>query len=260
MNSELPQFPGMEPALKPKEGTFHVDYQSQLDRLVDGELNQDEQRELFKVLDHTPQLWKACALAFLEARAWQQEIVAITQEIPTLDSLRSSPPTNLASISQETATAKSWKSRFRQVSPWFSLAASLLLAILVGLEVRDRWFLAPISTSVAANNPPTRPNHPTLTAPNTVLANDNHVAGSITLHEANGQPLQMPIYTGEDYDVDWMLNQPSRIPIEVRQTLERMGFRIQEQRQFVPMYIGDGQRVLVPVDQVEIHPSRKEFQ
>lgn len=42
-----------------------------IDRLVDGELNESLRRSLLIELDHRPQGWRRCALAFLEAQAWQ---------------------------------------------------------------------------------------------------------------------------------------------------------------------------------------------
>jgi hypothetical protein len=47
-----------------------------LDRLVDGELDGEERRNLLVHLDVTPDGWKRCALAFLEAQAWREVLKA----------------------------------------------------------------------------------------------------------------------------------------------------------------------------------------
>src|SRR5262245_44335403 len=47
-----------------------------LDRLVDGELDGEERRKLLARLDATPDGWKRCALAFLEAQAWREVLKA----------------------------------------------------------------------------------------------------------------------------------------------------------------------------------------
>ncbi len=47
---------------------------SELDRLVDGELSPAEAHDLIRIIEETPGGWKQCALAFLEAQAWQQTL------------------------------------------------------------------------------------------------------------------------------------------------------------------------------------------
>ena len=45
-----------------------------LDRLVDEEMSADERRAFLIRLDEAPQGWRQCALAFLEAQAWQHDL------------------------------------------------------------------------------------------------------------------------------------------------------------------------------------------
>ena len=51
-----------------------------LDLLVDGELTPGERRELLTRLDEQPEGWRRCALAFLEAQAWQQDLGGMSPE------------------------------------------------------------------------------------------------------------------------------------------------------------------------------------
>jgi hypothetical protein len=44
------------------------------DRLADGELSEQERRELLSGLDDEPGGWRRCALAFLEAQCWRQSL------------------------------------------------------------------------------------------------------------------------------------------------------------------------------------------
>ena len=53
--------------------------QSQLDRLVDGELTEADRRELLLQLEHEPEGWRRCALAFLEAQCWEQELTLVAR-------------------------------------------------------------------------------------------------------------------------------------------------------------------------------------
>ena len=53
--------------------------QEQLDLLVDGELEGQDRKDLLRKLDRSPNGWKHCALAFLEAQMFQQAIDKINQ-------------------------------------------------------------------------------------------------------------------------------------------------------------------------------------
>ena len=44
------------------------------DRLADGELGDEQRRELLARLDHEPDGWRRCALAFLEDQALRQAL------------------------------------------------------------------------------------------------------------------------------------------------------------------------------------------
>src|SRR5207253_643240 len=48
-----------------------------LDHLVDGELADDERRELLMQLEKEPDGWRRCALAFLEAQTWRQALAPV---------------------------------------------------------------------------------------------------------------------------------------------------------------------------------------
>ena len=93
---------------------------SQLDRLVDGELAPEEARQLIRALEQTPGGWKQCALAFLEAQAWQQ----------TLQPLAASPQHPPARHRRTT----SWRWRNSVLAALTTLAA-LLLGILLGSRI-----------------------------------------------------------------------------------------------------------------------------
>ena len=52
----------------------HLRDEAVFDRLADGELSLEETRSLLRSLDERPDGWRRCALAFLEAQAWSQEL------------------------------------------------------------------------------------------------------------------------------------------------------------------------------------------
>ena len=52
-----------------------------LDRLVDGELCEEEYRRVLTALDAQPDGWRRCAAAFLEAQAWGRELRVVRHEL-----------------------------------------------------------------------------------------------------------------------------------------------------------------------------------
>lgn len=66
--------------------------------------------------------------------------------------------------------------------------------------------------------------------------------------------IQLPVVEGGEADADFLRNQPAVIPLEVQRVLERMGHRVQQRRELVPLRMQDGRRLIVPVDEVEVRP------
>ncbi len=64
-----------------------------IDRLVDGELAPEEQRQLLRSLEGEKDGWRRCALAFLEARAWSKHLGVLVDnqgdQLPQIETRRS---------------------------------------------------------------------------------------------------------------------------------------------------------------------------
>ncbi|MGH7140709.1 MAG: hypothetical protein ACREHD_33675, partial [Pirellulales bacterium] len=67
--------------------------------------------------------------------------------------------------------------------------------------------------------------------------------------------IRLPVRSLDDPGGGWVLAEPSAVPNEVRQALERLGHRVEQRRQLLPYRLDDGSRVVVPVDQVEVRPA-----
>ncbi len=87
-----------------------------IDALVDGELDETSRRDLLLRLDARPELWRRCALAFLEAQSWSS-------------ALRESP----AAMTVVAAPVVRQPSRLRTVWRPLLAAASVLVAFGCGL-------------------------------------------------------------------------------------------------------------------------------
>ncbi len=54
-------------------------------------------------------------------------------------------------------------------------------------------------------------------------------------------------------DEAWLNSFPQAMPQEVQEALRRMGHRVHQSRQLVPLRMKDGRKLVVPVDQIEVH-------
>src|SRR5262245_16758997 len=94
-----------------------------LDRLVDGELTGDERRQLLQSFDKRPEDWRRCALAFLEAQSWREELGQVARGLGTETSESKSPAPSAGSDR---------KSPWAIGATWLAIAAGLLLAFGLG--------------------------------------------------------------------------------------------------------------------------------
>src|SRR4051794_31390065 len=100
-----------------------------LDRLVDGELSGSERRQLLQSFDNRPEGWRRCALAFLEAQSWREEIGQVARDRVAKPKESKPSPSPLPA---------SHKLRWGTGATWLAMAASLLLAFGLGWLQRDR--------------------------------------------------------------------------------------------------------------------------
>jgi anti-sigma factor RsiW len=251
------------------------------DRLVDGQLTPDQYREFVRSLDGRPDGWRRCALVFLEAQAWGRELRALGQEAPTqpVSPVDAAPP----------------RQRIRQWPMSLAVAASFLVAFGLGVALRGRLPIsepnsAPPTIAVQSPNgssandaivhagtttPSSRPRGGRVRDPtyDLVQAGTNspsprpgpdlspEAQGNVRLimdrgDGSAGEPLEMPVYELSPENA-WMLsNQGWTVPPEVRRAMQQLGGDLQRRRQMVPVRGGDGRRIVIPVEQLEITPVR----
>jgi len=235
---------------------------TRLDRLVDGELSAGEYRTLLASLDEHPDGWRHCAMSFLEAQAWGQDVRAIGQEAQT----------------------RSGEAIERAGRPWLSLrivplvltaAASFLaafgLSAMVGFPGSSQPTVpqvagptqAETSAMLAADDlqtvgpkneslPPSRPGHPQPWGDLRMVVDGEH---------GPQDEIRVPVFAMEDEIARRMFRNASPIPAEVQQALQSMGYEVRRNRRWTGVPVEGRRRVYVPVDQVEIMPvSRRAFQ
>ena len=194
-----------------------------LDRLVDGELDDTRRAALLRSLDGTPDGWKRCALAFLEAQAWQQAMRAAPGHARTTHSPSAARPSLM--LPRRT----------------LGLAAAVLIAFGVGFFARTDTSRDSGRPSLAAST-----NHTGL-----ALGADFRPDGWLTTSDGNGRTVPVPLFAAAGgADAHALSDQPA-IPEYLRQQLEREGYEVRNARKLVSVALKDGRTATVPVETVQ---------
>jgi hypothetical protein len=256
--------------------------ETRFDRLVDDELSENERRELLGGLDDEPGGWRRCALAFLEAQCWKQ-VFGQTADDRTSRSAGVSPAWENGSAGVSPASeseggprgnARDLPTKNPQRSPWAgrlrvlsAMAASFLVALWVGSLAQKAWVARPglpgAPDQVAHNvenarslPQPDRPENALATSalPNSAPNPWRLVTVSMPSGGDRPQPvMKLPAIERKSVDEQWLRSMPSAIPDDVLRALARTGHQIQQRRELVPVPLNDGRRLMVPVDQVDVH-------
>ena len=245
-----------------------------LDLLVDGELTDAARGELLLWCEQDPQGWRRCALAFLEGQSWsegakglaagpRQPGAGASASLAAETFLRDEDAAGEASlipaskltptIEMQTRTSGgAW--RWRTALGPLAMAASFLLAFGLGLLTRGGWLAGDptqpdrdraLGNRVATQEPAGAP------ASRGPLGQVRLVVGG---PNGSADEIELPVVEGEAFDPAYLRSRPAAVPLDVEQALERMGHRVQQRRELVPLRLEDGRRLIVPVDRVEVHP------
>lgn len=251
-----------------------------LDLLVDGELSESQRRELLLWCERDPEGWRSCALAFLEAQSWSQELGGLDPDsLLAIGRPASASQTNLPHDETEgnlqpspdadagRQDAGRGTPRWRVIGWPLAMAASFLVSFALGLWARGGWL------SSSSDEPEPAPANMIAkqelidqlrqeamsrdAAPATPMPSRG-AAGQVRLvvDGPNGMSdeIELPVVEGSAADANFLQSPPAALPLEVQRALERMGARVQQQRELVPLRMQDGRRLIVPVDKVEVHP------
>lgn len=257
--------------MNPTDQDVFRDDDHRFDLLVDGELSEPERRELLAGLDDEPGGWRCCALAFLEAQCWQDEFGSMTGQS---DEPTSTAPMSTAPVPQRSLT------RPGRVGTLLAMAASFLVALVLGSQLQSLWWgqaIEPMPGMQVAERtgdavePAPRPEN---LVPETPEQSDvpprqrSDVPSSpwqmVTLGQVEGpdgfgEPVRLPAIERETVDQRWLQDLPTAMPAEVLQALLQSGHRIQQRRQWLPLRMKDGRRLVVPVEQFDVqyvgHPT-----
>ena len=224
------------------------------DLLVDGELKESARRELLSRLDDEPGGWRRCALAFLEAQSWRQEFGAI-----------------VAAPSAELSPSRP-ASRLRLGGPagtLLAMAASFVAALFLGGLVQairspgnpaggpgrdtlvDQGGMEASAGSAgpAEKQPPGSQGRPESAPPKVWLVELPGAAGP----EWEGQTIPLLAEERDQLGEHWLESLPAPMSPELLEQLQKAGLRVEQRRKLLPWGMKDGRRLVVPVDEVDLH-------
>jgi len=213
---------------------------AQIDRLVSGDLPEPDRRSLLARFDEEPSGWRACAIAFLEAQAWEQATALSGERRPAAATREGEAPAELLirgsglRVQEVGGIAKTaW-------AHWLAISGMLLVAFAAGAIAGKRWTPLPTPTLRLAKSEPTselRPPGPLLATVSVRTNLDPRLQTQLTLPV---EPADAPLATA------------SSIPDYVRKQWERRGYELVEETRYLPAKMPDGRTVMVPVNRVQL--------
>jgi hypothetical protein len=224
------------------------------DLLVDGELSEAARRDLLSGLDDEPGGWRRCALAFLEAQSWRQAFGAVVSPPKA-----KSPPKRSAG----------WFRFGGPAGTLLAMAASFAMALILGAVVETIWSpgtpgLGSGGPDIAAQtqggtpggnvgrhetSPDSSPGKPEGGPPKVWRVELPGTAGP------GGERQTIPLLAEERDQVseNWLQSLPTPLSPDVLEQLQKAGLRVEQRRRLLPWRMKDGRRLVVPVDEVELH-------
>jgi hypothetical protein len=223
------------------------------DLLVDGELPEAERRNLLSTLDDLPGGWRRCALAFLEAQSWKDEMGGMRRETV-------SAPPSARSAGRSGFPRGTW-------GTLLAMATCFLVALALGLALDAVWQSdeglpsAPIQVAVDERAPETEPvveplldADPALPAPAAPPDDQwQFVTVPVGPSRDGARSIRVPARQRDRIDSGWPGQFAPMVPDDVLQAFQRSGHQMRRNRRLMPFDLDDGRRVIVPFEEVEFH-------
>lgn len=251
---------------------------ARFDRLVDGELSPEEYRRMLASLDDEPGGWRRCAMAFLEAQAWGQELRGLSDHLDKPAETQADTQADTSAVDSAEVTHLRWVN-------WLAIAASVIVLCGFGLlyQKNHNGSSGNLATtnidqpnSIAKNG---ATNAPPSTAPSIAQADANKGSSGSTatrteagpesrralqpvekvrlvMQDENGdsRPIDVPLYDANQVGAGALVHDGSMLPPAVLDAIRQRGFRVQRYEQFLPLELENGRRAVVPVEGYQFVP------
>lgn len=204
----------------------------EIDRMVDGELDRDQQRGLLVRCDERNG-WRDLALAYVEAQALRGELKTYVEDA-------SQKPTPTPQPQNENLP---W-------SPW-ALAAAIMLSLGLGYGLGTLWQrdigVAP-GPLVADTEVPTNDGDATDDLPKPIEAPETMQFMVSNPNTNEWHSIDLPIVKASELGPDWRERLHTPIPDDLVQEMQDRGYRLRQTQTITPVRMQNGQRVLVPMN------------
>lgn len=245
-----------------------LDRELALARLIDDELTAAQERELLKHLDAHPELWRSCALGFLEERAMRRGARGWVMAQETDSASVVQPTEALAEpVARNTVAPKTMQKR-RSWLDYATIAAGLLVAFVGGLIVQQNQSRSlPVNTPVAKDPTPESGSKqpPDSLLPSSATLAKTDLPSNLRLQYVShtGQPsnkeIDVPLIPVSNIDdsmlASWEQATPQNpIPAETQRWLEQEGQVVRQQNMWLTVELPNGQQALVPVQRIFTQP------
>lgn len=223
---------------------------SLIDRLVDGELAEQEYCELLSTLESRPDGWRRCALAFLEAQMWRRDLRELRNEC---EPRRVELP----------APRQQWSWKYSGLLSLTSAASFLLAFLTAAVLFQPGSSSQPIAPGVAQNPDPGRTVEQVVkSSPRALAASDSSGELRFMLSTDDGQrPIELPVFPVDDPRASMLLDEHATQPVELIRALQQMGYAVERRRQWAPLGPDRDKAVLVPIEELQITPvSARSYQ
>lgn len=210
-----------------------------LDRLVDGEMSADERREFLASLDERPEQWRRCALAFLEAQTWGNEFARWVN-----------PPDETPAVEPAPEPVKA---NLRPLGGMVLAASLLIAAFLLGRGVRETSRTAPTNAQIAESETMVEQQlRDNLPKP---IAEEDAVALYVRDASGKNRRLLVPLIEGENLGDQF--GQIVDLSPELQSNLADEGLELTRRRRFAPLFFEQNERLVpmvVPVEDTYLVP------
>ena len=237
-----------------------------LQRLIDGECNEVEIRNLLQDAEQKPRQWKEIATAFIEDQFWRRQF----QSMEPAESLSIDSP--LAELPHDSngVVKKNFQPDSSNGLKWLSLAACVTAAAMIGYVAgNDPASPTPSVTNAIADNSGMQATPTPIPAPSTTpkitpasLKPDYH----LQLVDQNGQEQgsvfdgEVPLYSVDSPEQVAQIRQPDQqrlaVSPEMLKQLTGRGFRVRENVNYISGSLKDGRQFVVPVRTINFVPGQ----
>lgn len=218
------------------------------DRLVDGELSSPEYRRLLSRIEQSPEGWRRCAMAFLEAQALSEDMAW---------AMRTETQQHRVEVAPATAATSRLGGSFRRMERLAAMAACLAVAFGLGWAIQSSMTGGMPGNgpgpgpNVIANNPPNVPPviNPPVQTPRTMVMKPEFVY----VNQWDGQNrtgVPIPVDPTRTFDPQQPWDNSWGMTAQDLQKLKDEGRQFETHNCLIPVSLENGDRVVVPMQEV----------